>query len=48
VAPPPAIFALEHTQIHICSSNCGNIPSKVKALINKALSFLPALVVPNV
>jgi len=48
MAPPPAIFALEHTQVHICSLNGGNVPSKVKALINEALSFLSALVVPDV
>ena len=45
---PSAIFALGHTQVHIRSSNCGNVPSKVKALINEVLSFLLTLVVPNV
>jgi len=45
---PPAVFALGHTQVYVSSSNCGYIPSNVKAPIDEALSFNPTLVIPNV
>ena len=48
VSLPPAVFALEHTQVHVSSLNYGYIPSNIKAPIDEALSFTPALVIPNV
>ena len=46
--PPPAVFALGHTQVHISSLNYEYIPSNIKALIDETLNFTPTLVIPNV
>ena len=46
--PPPAVLALGHTQIHVSTTNSGDVFSKVKAPVNEALSFLPTLEVPDV
>jgi len=48
VTPPPAVFTLGHAWVHISPSNSSNIPANVKALIDEALSFASALVIPNV
>ena len=48
MSPPPAVFALEHAQVHVSPSESNDIPANVKALIDKALSFASALIVPNV
>ena len=48
VTPPPAVFALGYTRVHVCPSNSSDIPANVKAPIDEALSFASTLVIPNV
>jgi len=48
VIPPPAVFALEHAQVHVSPSNSSYIPANIKASIDKTLSFASALIIPNV
>jgi len=48
VSPLPAVFALGDFRIHVCPSYGGNIPANVKALVDEALSFVTALMIPNV
>ena len=48
VTPPPAVFTLGHVQVHVSPSNSSDIPANIKASINKAFSFVSALVIPNV
>ena len=48
VSPLPVVFALGNAQVHVCPSNSSNIPADVKALVDEALSFVTALMIPNV
>ena len=48
MSPPPAVFALGHTQVHVRPSNSSDIPANIKAPIDEALSFASTLVIPNV
>ena len=44
----PAVFALEDAWVHVCLSNSSNIPTNVKAPVDEGLSFVTALMIPNV
>ena len=46
--PLPAVFALENSWVHVCPSYGGDIPADVKAPVDEALSFVTALMIPNV
>jgi len=46
--PLPAVFALGDSQVHVRSSYGGDIPADVKAPVDEALSFVIALMIPNV
>ena len=48
VFPPPAVFALGYAWVHVRPSNSSDISANVKALIDEALSFASALMIPNV
>jgi len=48
MSPPPAVFALGHTWVYVSPSDSSDIPANIKALIDEALSFASALIVPNV
>ena len=48
IAPLLTVFILGHTQVHIYTSNSGNVVSYIKALINKAFSLTSTINVPNV
>jgi len=48
VSPPPAVFALEHAQVHVSPSDSNGILANIKAPIDEALSFASTLIVPNV
>ena len=48
VSPLLAIFVLGHTWVHVSPSYSSDIPANVKVLIDKALSFASALIIPNV
>ena len=48
VFPLPAVFALGDSQVHVRPSYGGNIPADVKVLVDEALSFVTALIIPNV
>jgi len=48
MSPFPAIFTLKYAGVHISSSNDGNIPSNIKASIDKTFGLAPALKIPNV
>ena len=43
-----AIFTLRYTGVHISSSNGRNIPSNIKASIDKTFGLALALNIPNV
>ena len=44
----PTIFTLWNIGVHVSFSDSGNIPSYIKALIDKAFGLAPALNVPNI
>ena len=46
--PLPTIFVLRNSQIHICTSNCSNVATNIKAPVNEIFGFGTALNVPNV
>ena len=46
--PLPAILTLGYFWAHIHPSNCSDVPSNIKALIDKTLSLTPTLNVSNV
>ena len=48
MSPLPAVFALGDAQVHVCPSNSSDIPADIKAPVDKALSFVTALMIPNV
>ena len=48
MSPLPAVFALGDAQVHVRPSNSSDIPADVKAPVDKALSFVTALIIPNV
>ena len=42
------ILTLQHTWIHVCSTNSGNIASNIKAPVNESFSFVTTLNVPDI
>ena len=48
MAPFPAIFALENSGIHICSSNHSDIVTHIEAPIDKQFSVMTTLYVPYI
>ena len=48
MSPFPVIFTLRYARVHIGSSNGSNIPSNIKALIDKTFDLAPTLNIPNV
>jgi len=46
--PISAIFALEDAQIHICTTNCGNVVTYIKASVNQTFSLASTLNVPDI
>jgi len=48
VSPLPAVFALEDTRIHICTSNSSDVAFYIEASINQLLHFLTTLNILNV
>jgi len=48
VAPLPAIFALRDSQIHIRSSNHGDVIAHIKAPVNKKFSVLTTSNIPDI
>jgi len=48
MSPLPAIFALEDSRVHVCPFYSSDIPANVKAPIDETLSFVTALMIPNV
>ena len=48
VSPFLTIFTLWNTRVHVGSSDCGNILSHIKVLINKAFGLTPALNIPDI
>ena len=44
----PTIFTLWNTRVHVGSSDCSNILSHIKVLINKAFGLTPALNIPDI
>ena len=43
ITPPPVVFILGYAQIHVSTSNYGNILANIEALIDKTLSFASTL-----
>ena len=48
MSPLPAILTFGYPWVYVHLSNCSNVPSNIKALIDKVLSLAPALNIPNV
>ena len=48
MSPPPAVFALGDSWVHVCPSYSSDIPADVKAPVDETLSFVTALMIPNV
>ena len=48
VFPLPAVFALGDSRVHVHPSYGSDIPTDVKAPVDEALSFVTALMIPNV
>jgi len=48
MSPLLAVFALGNSWIHVCPSYGGDIPADVKALVDETLSFVTALMIPNI
>ena len=48
VTPFPAIFALEDSRIHICSSNRCDIIAHIEVPVDKKFSILTTLYIPNI
>ena len=48
VSPLSAVFALGDTRVHVCPSNSSDIPADVEAPVDETLSFVTALMIPNV
>jgi len=46
--PPPAVFALGDSWVHVRPSYSSDIPADVKAPVDEALSFVTTLIIPNV
>ena len=46
--PISAIFALEDAQVDICTTNCGNVVTYIKASINQTFSLAFTLNVPDI
>jgi len=48
VSPLPAILTLGNSQIHICTSNCGDVIAHIEAPVNEKFSIFPTLNIPDV
>ena len=48
VTPFPVVFTLQHSQIHVYTTNCGNEATYVELPINEAFGFDTALHIPNI
>jgi len=48
MSPLPAVFTLGDSWVYVRPSYGGNIPANVKALVDEALSFVTALMIPNI
>ena len=46
--PLPAILTFGYPWVYVHLSNCSNVPSNIKASIDKVLSLAPTLNIPNV
>ena len=48
ITPLPTIFTLWDPEVHICTSNSGDVSTNIEAPIDKALGLHSALYIPNV
>jgi len=48
VSPLPAILALGNSQIHVRTSNCGDVIAHIEAPVNKKFSVFSTLNIPDV
>jgi len=48
ISPFPTIFILRNTGVYVSSSNGSDIPSHIKAPINKAFGLTPTLNIPDI
>ena len=48
IFPLLAVFALGDAWVHVRSSNSSDIPADIKVLVDETLSFVTALMIPNI
>jgi len=48
MTPLPAIFALEDTWVHVCSSDCSDVVAYIEASVDEKFCVLTTLNIPNV
>jgi len=43
-----AVFTLQHSQVYVCTMNCGNEAAYIEPSVDKALGFDTTLCIPNI